>query len=31
MVTEKIELAQFLNQQYLCETLTIKEVTTLID
>ncbi len=31
MVSEKIELAEFLNQQYLCETLTIKEVTTLID
>ena len=31
MVTEKIDLAQFLNQQYLCESLTIKEVTTLID
>lgn len=31
MVTEKIELADFLNQQYLCETLTIKEVTTLIE
>jgi CRP/FNR family cyclic AMP-dependent transcriptional regulator len=31
MVAEKIDLAQFLNQQYLCESLTIKEVTTLID
>ena len=31
MVTKKIDLAQFLNQQYLCESLTIKEVTTLID
>lgn len=31
MVTEKIDLAQFLTQQYLCESLTIKEVTTLID
>ena len=31
MITEKIDLAQFLNQQYLCESLTIKEVTTLID
>jgi CRP/FNR family cyclic AMP-dependent transcriptional regulator len=31
MVTEKIDLAQFLNQQYLCESLTIMEVTTLID
>ncbi|NOX77039.1 MAG: cyclic nucleotide-binding domain-containing protein [Gammaproteobacteria bacterium] len=29
--SEKIDLAQFLNQQYLCETLTIKEVSTLID
>ena len=31
MVSEKIDLAQFLNQQYLCESLTVKEVTTLID
>lgn len=31
MAAEKIDLAQFLNQQYLCESLTIKEVTTLID
>lgn len=31
MVSEKIDLAQFLNQQYLCESLTIKEVMTLID
>jgi len=31
MVTEKIDLAQFMNQQYLCESLTIKEVTTLIE
>ncbi len=31
MVSEKIDLAQFLNQQYLCESLTIKEVKTLID
>jgi CRP-like cAMP-binding protein len=31
MVTEKIDLTQFLTQQYLCESLTIKEVTTLID
>ena len=31
MASEKIDLAQFLNQQYLCESLTIKEVTTLID
>ena len=28
---EKIELTQFLNQQYLCESLTINEVKTLID
>jgi CRP-like cAMP-binding protein len=31
MAAEKIDLAQFLNQQYLCESLTIKEVMTLID
>jgi CRP-like cAMP-binding protein len=31
MSQEKIELAQFLNQQYLCESLTIKEVQTLIE
>ena len=31
MVSEKIDLAQFLNQQYLCESLTIKEVMTLLD
>lgn len=31
MVGESIELAQFLNQQYLCESLTIKEVKTLLD
>ena len=31
MANEKIDLAQFLNQQYLCESLTIKEVTTLIE
>lgn len=31
MSSEKIDLTQFLNQQYLCETLTIKEVKTLID
>lgn len=28
---EKINLTQFLNQQYLCESLTIKEVETLLD
>ena len=26
-----IDLAHFLNQQYLCESLTIKEVRTLLD
>lgn len=31
MVSESFELAQFLNQQYLCESLTIKEVKTLLD
>jgi CRP-like cAMP-binding protein len=31
MAEDRIELAQFLNQQYLCESLTIKEVQTLID
>ena len=31
MPQDRIELAQFLNQQYLCESLTIKEVQTLID
>jgi CRP/FNR family cyclic AMP-dependent transcriptional regulator len=31
MVTKKIDLAQFMNHQYLCESLTIKEVTTLIE
>ena len=31
MAEERVELAQFLNQQYLCESLTIKEVQTLID
>ena len=31
MVSEKIDLTHFLNQQYLCESLTIKEVTTLIE
>lgn len=29
--SDKIELTQFLNQQYLCESLTIKEVNTLLD
>ena len=31
MADDRIELAQFLNQQYLCESLTIKEVQILID
>ncbi len=31
MGNEKIDLAHFLNQQYLCESLTIKEVRTLLD
>ncbi len=31
MTSEKINLTQFLNQQYLCESLTIKEVQTLLD
>jgi len=31
MTTEKIELTQLLNQQYLCESLTMKEVQTLVD
>lgn len=31
MSDDRVELAQFLNQQYLCESLTIKEVQTLID
>jgi CRP-like cAMP-binding protein len=31
MAEDRIELAQFLNQQYLCESLTIKEVQLLID
>jgi CRP/FNR family cyclic AMP-dependent transcriptional regulator len=31
MTTEKIDLAQLLNQQYLCESLTMKEVQTLVD
>ncbi len=30
-MTAKIDLASFLNQQYLCESLTIKEVQTLLD
>ena len=31
MTREQIDLAKFLNQQYLCESLTIKEVQTLLD
>lgn len=31
MIEERVELAQILNQQYLCESLTINEVQTLID
>lgn len=31
MSHEKIDLAHFLNQQYLCESLTIKEVRILLD
>lgn len=31
MAEDKIELANFLNQQYLCESLTLQEVKTLID
>lgn len=31
MTTENIDLADLLNQQYLCEALTIKEVRTLLD
>ena len=31
MSKEKIDFAQFMNQQHLCETLTITEVKTLID
>lgn len=31
MAEERVELAQILNQQYLCESLTISEVQTLID
>ncbi len=29
--TSKIELTQFLNQQYLCESLTVREIETLLD
>ena len=31
MATEKSDLTQLLNQQYLCESLTMKEVQTLVD
>lgn len=31
MTGEKIDLTQFLNQQYLCESLTVTEVQTLMD
>lgn len=31
MTTGKVDLASFLNQQYLCESLTIKEVQTLLE
>ena len=31
MVSEKIDLTEFLSQQYLCESLTVNEVTTLIE
>ncbi len=31
MTREQIDLAKFLNQQYLCESLTIKEVQTMLD
>lgn len=31
MTSTKIDLAAFLNQQYLCESLTVKEVQTLLD
>lgn len=31
MTGEKIDLTQFLNQQYLCESLTVAEVQTLLD
>lgn len=29
--SSKIELTQFLNQQYLCESLTVREIETLLD
>ena len=31
MTTKPFDLAQFLNQQHLCESLTIKEIQTLLD
>ena len=31
MVADKVDLTDFLNQQYLCESLTVKEVSTLLD
>ncbi len=31
MTSEQIALSQFLNQQYLCESLTLKEVNILLD
>ena len=31
MTLKRATLTQFLNQQYLCESLTIKEVETLLD
>lgn len=31
MPSDKIDLAEFLNQQYLCESLTVKEVKTLLE
>ncbi|MDH5231888.1 MAG: cyclic nucleotide-binding domain-containing protein [Gammaproteobacteria bacterium] len=31
MTSEKLNLVEFLNQQYLCESLTVKEVQTLLD
>lgn len=31
MTEEKINLTQFLNQQYLCESLTLKEINILLD
>jgi len=30
-MTKKVDLAQFLNQQYLCESMTISEVQTLLE